>query len=215
MSRSLPDRPNLDRLRREAKSVVKAHRAGDRDVCSALRHIARLSSLSDEQILAETVSLQEAQHALARDYGFRGWTELRDHVEARRAEEARADEEFDRAMRDESVKVRMAALRSLAVRIHPNWSAPVAFGWALAGCAPAVPSSAARLLGPLARDRSWRIRREAVCALAAYVHHRDPKLSAGLEAALQDRSHAVRHAAARALEVRCPGCGDRKRKSHD
>ena len=82
MNPSLFPRPDLKQIKRQAKDLLKAQKAGDRSVCPKLRLIPRLSGMTDEEILSVDVGLQEAQHALAKGYGFRTWTELKQHVEA-------------------------------------------------------------------------------------------------------------------------------------
>ena len=47
MSLSLPDRPNLEQLRKQAKDLLKAHRQGDASACRILRHLARFAAVSD------------------------------------------------------------------------------------------------------------------------------------------------------------------------
>ena len=95
MSKSLPDRPNLDRLKNEAKALLRAQKRGDRSVCEILGRIARLASASDDEILAARISLQEAQHAVAVEYGFESWKELKDRVTGQSAFAARVQEALD------------------------------------------------------------------------------------------------------------------------
>lgn len=71
MSR-LPDRPDLDQLRRQARELLRA--AAD-DVPHA---IDRLRAVSPR------VTLSAAQLALAREYGFQSWTALKAEVDRRR-----------------------------------------------------------------------------------------------------------------------------------
>jgi hypothetical protein len=85
MPKSLPDRPDLDHLKRRAKALLKAHGRRESAVCPTLRHLRRLREASDEAILGARVTLQEIQHALALEHGCLGWADLRDRV-ARRAE---------------------------------------------------------------------------------------------------------------------------------
>ena len=204
MSRRLPDRPDLDHLRREAKALLRTHREGESHACETLRHIARLKELPEAEFATAAVSLQEAQHALARDYGFKNWRALRDEVEARIAPSI---EDLLARLRSERARTRMTALRQLAIRIHPNWEPGTPFGWGLARPANAVPERIEPILERLAEDKSWRIRREAINALAAYAHLDDARVNAALRSALSDPRHAVQHAAARALGSACPGCG--------
>jgi len=76
MPRSLPPNPSIRFLQLEAKDIVKAHKSGDIGCCSTLRYHFRFSRAEDEEILKARVSLQEAQHALALDYGFTSWADL-------------------------------------------------------------------------------------------------------------------------------------------
>ena len=55
MSRELPEKPNLEYLKKQAKELLRSKRHG---------------------------KLAEAQHALANDYGFATWAKLKSHVEA-------------------------------------------------------------------------------------------------------------------------------------
>jgi hypothetical protein len=59
MSRNLPARPNLEFLKKEAKSLLDVLLQGD-----------------------AAAQLADAQHALARDYGFASWPKLKAHVDA-------------------------------------------------------------------------------------------------------------------------------------
>ena len=59
MSRNLPDRPNLEFLKKEAK--------------------ARLAELQQSNAAAQ---LADAQHVLAQEYGFPSWPKLKAHVDA-------------------------------------------------------------------------------------------------------------------------------------
>ena len=51
MSRSLPERPSLEQLRKQAKDLLKAQRQGDASVCPVLRHLPRFAGASDEDVL--------------------------------------------------------------------------------------------------------------------------------------------------------------------
>jgi len=204
MSRRLPDRPDLDHLRKEAKALLRAHREGDPSARQTLRHIARLANLPDSELSTAAVSLQEAQHALARDYGFKHWPALKDEV-ASRAAPTRGD--LLVRLRSARVRTRKMALRQYAMSIHPHWTLGTPFGWGLAQPASTLPEGLEPLYERLTEDPNWRIRREAVSALAAYAHLGDSRVDTALRRALSDSRHAVQHAAARALGAPCPGCG--------
>ena len=68
----LPDRPNLDQLRRQARELL---RAATHNEPSA---VARLGVVSGR------ITLSAAQLALAREYGYRNWPALKVEVERRR-----------------------------------------------------------------------------------------------------------------------------------
>ena len=82
MAHSLPDKPSLEYLRKEAKDLLKAQQGGDRKVCDVFRNLRRFVRAADQEILSAAVSLNEAQFALAMDYGFASWPQLTANVEA-------------------------------------------------------------------------------------------------------------------------------------
>jgi len=73
MSR-LPARPDLDQLRRQARELHRAALAGDADALRTLRQVSG------------NVGLSAAQLAIAREYGFASWPQLKAEVERRRAQ---------------------------------------------------------------------------------------------------------------------------------
>jgi hypothetical protein len=68
----LPDRPDLDQLRRQARELLRAAANGEP---------AALASLG---AVSERVTLSVAQLALAREYGYRSWSTLKAAVVERR-----------------------------------------------------------------------------------------------------------------------------------
>jgi hypothetical protein len=82
---SLPPRPNLDQLKHQAKDLLKSHRAGNARGCVVLRRLPKLADVSDAGLLAAAVTLNDAQFALAKEYGFENWEALKRHVEAQTA----------------------------------------------------------------------------------------------------------------------------------
>src|SRR5690606_35671544 len=77
MSKVLPERPDLDQLKKQAKELLIAVRA------------ARPEALVRAgQENAAAFSLNDAQRVLAREYGFPSWTKLKLHVETRTDEAA-------------------------------------------------------------------------------------------------------------------------------
>lgn len=74
MAKSLPKRPSLSSLRKQAKSLLRDARNGDED---ARARIARHHPKAGERLL-----LRDAQLAIAREYGLPGWRELLGAVES-------------------------------------------------------------------------------------------------------------------------------------
>ena len=69
----LPDRPDLDQLRRQARELLRAAVSGDPAAVARIR------------VISERMTLSTAQQALAREYGCLNWAALRAEVERRRS----------------------------------------------------------------------------------------------------------------------------------
>ena len=81
MTKSLPPKPSIKFLKLEAKSILKAHKLGDSLCCEILRHLKQFKNKSDKEILDSQTSLQEVQFALAMEYGFKNWNDIKVHIE--------------------------------------------------------------------------------------------------------------------------------------
>ena len=73
MSRTLPTRPSLEHLKKQAKALLRDFTAGDAEAVAAF---------GPRRPGAAPPKLADAQHALARAYGFASWTTLKQHVES-------------------------------------------------------------------------------------------------------------------------------------
>ena len=81
--RSLPPRPDLDHLKKQAKDLLKAHRSAEPEALVRFREsVPRLSEAADTEVLQAKLSLRDAQLVIAREYGFKSWHELKRHVES-------------------------------------------------------------------------------------------------------------------------------------
>jgi len=80
-SRKLPDRPNLEQLKKQAKSLLNDAQAGDSDALARFRALPAFSAAA--AISPHALALHDAQSVIAREYGFTSWNALRDEVEAR------------------------------------------------------------------------------------------------------------------------------------
>lgn len=77
MAKTLPLRPNLEQLKKQAKDLQKEYKSGDANAYERIRlHLPRLAEKSDEEMLNERFVLQDAQHVIARLYGFSSWDML-------------------------------------------------------------------------------------------------------------------------------------------
>ena len=72
MSKQLPDRPNLDHLRKQAKELIASYRRGDHE---AIERFKQLPGKTGRP------ALHDAQSVVAREYGFDSWRKLVGHVE--------------------------------------------------------------------------------------------------------------------------------------
>ncbi len=86
MTRLLPLRANLENLKKQGKKLLRSHKQGNRKSVPVLKLLSRFSKASPEEILGSQLSLQEVQHAIALEYGFKKWTDLRNHIEAQQRE---------------------------------------------------------------------------------------------------------------------------------
>jgi ankyrin repeat protein len=75
MSRELPAKPNLEHLKKQAKELLHQFQRGDAVAIERFRSLASLSALASPK-------LADAQHIIARDYGFASWPKLKEHVES-------------------------------------------------------------------------------------------------------------------------------------
>ena len=71
---TLPERPSLEQLRKQAKDLLRDARGGD---ASALARIAA----SARSAPGDRITLADAQLAIARGYGLPSWPKLVHHVE--------------------------------------------------------------------------------------------------------------------------------------
>lgn len=86
-TRRLPQHPNLEQLRKQAKDLLKQYRAGD---SAAIVEVERFERRPDPSAFA----LNDAQRVLARAYGYESWPKLKAFVDgvsvARFAEAAKS-----------------------------------------------------------------------------------------------------------------------------
>jgi ankyrin repeat protein len=93
----LPNRPNLEQLKKQAKSLLHAAQAQEP---AALQRFAVLPACADKsaaELGALGLALHDAQSVIAREHGFVSWNALREEVEARTLSFDAAVDEFIRS----------------------------------------------------------------------------------------------------------------------
>jgi ankyrin repeat protein len=75
MSRELPAKPNLEYLKKQAKEFLHDIQQRQPDAVERFRALASDST-------PDTAKLADAQHLLAREYGFPSWPKLKEHVDS-------------------------------------------------------------------------------------------------------------------------------------
>src|SRR5258708_5596093 len=96
MPYELPARPNLEQLKKQAKSLLPAAHAHDGDALRRFAALPAFSGKSTDEIEAADLALHDAQSVIAREYGFPSWPALREEVEARTLSFGEAVDEFIR-----------------------------------------------------------------------------------------------------------------------
>lgn len=81
MTPQLPERPNLEQLKRQAKDLLRAARARDAAALARLRTLPAFARQRDDAALAASVALHDAQSVIAREHGTPSWTALVARVE--------------------------------------------------------------------------------------------------------------------------------------
>jgi Ankyrin repeats (many copies) len=95
--RTLPDRPNLEQLKKQAKSLLHAAQANDPAALARFAELPAFAHKAPEELAALAPALHDAQSVIARELGFPSWTSLREEVEARTLSVDQAVEEFIRS----------------------------------------------------------------------------------------------------------------------
>jgi ankyrin repeat protein len=91
-SQQLPERANLAQLKKQAKTLLHAARAKDPDALQRFQAFPALAALAS----TESLALHDAQFVIAREYGFKSWKQLREHIEEQSLSFAAALDEFIR-----------------------------------------------------------------------------------------------------------------------
>jgi hypothetical protein len=78
----LPNRLNLDHLKKQAKELIRLYRARDAAAMARFRStLPATAGLSNEDLSTRGLRLHDAQSCLAREHGFASWPDLKRYVE--------------------------------------------------------------------------------------------------------------------------------------
>ena len=174
-SQTLPDRPNLEQLKKQAKSLLHAARAKEPAALQRFQVLPTLARKSLNELQIADLALHYAQSVIAREHGFKSWNELREHVEERTLSFASAVEEFVRCATG-SAPTR--AMRLLAM--HPGIAHASVQAELVLGDADGVRARLEKDPG-LARQpggiQNWE---PLLYACHTCLHHHAPERAAGL-----------------------------------
>src|SRR5215510_11988509 len=115
--RRLPVRPNLDQLHRQARELLRAIQAGDRDA------IAELREYHSESIDPSAAKLADAQLVLARSYDASSWTRL---VHAVRLADAICRDDAN-AVRELVTSNATLLHEDVLIRTDSHWGPPLTY----------------------------------------------------------------------------------------
>lgn len=82
---TLPERPSLEHLRKQAKDLLALYRRQDASAFERLRRsLPSARREGDSALSARQLRLHDMLSCIAREYGFTSWAELKNHVEVQR-----------------------------------------------------------------------------------------------------------------------------------
>jgi hypothetical protein len=78
----LPNRLNLDHLKKQAKELIRLYRSRDQAAMARFRStLPATAGLSNEDLSSRGLRLHDAQSCIAREHGFASWPDLKRYVE--------------------------------------------------------------------------------------------------------------------------------------
>ena len=80
-TQQLPERPNLEQLKRQAKDLLRSAHQKDLAALARFRSLPTLTEKSDADLIHFNFALHDAQSVIARELGFASWNTLRERVE--------------------------------------------------------------------------------------------------------------------------------------
>src|SRR5690348_2686917 len=148
----LPERSDLDQLKRQAKDLLRSAKSGQPEALARFRTLPAYARETDDR-LAATVALHDAHSVIARELGFLSWKALLERVEELTLEFDAAIVQFVEA----ATEVQPARAERL-FRLHPRMANADFHAALVLGVAPRVESRLAedpRLAARAGGPRSW------------------------------------------------------------
>jgi ankyrin repeat protein len=176
-SQQLPDHPNLEHLKKQAKSLLQRARANDRAELERFRILPQFSAKPVVALEAMGLALHDAQSVIAREYGFKSWNELRDYVEERSLTFAAAVDEFVRCATGGAAA---RAFRLLA--LHPAIAQANLYTQLVLGDAAAVEARLAKQPELATQTGGLQEWEPLLYVCHTYLHHEKPEKAADLVA---------------------------------
>ncbi len=99
-ARQLPERPNLEQLKRLAKDLLRDARVRDAGAVARFRILPAYARAADPDLARAPLALHDAQSVIAREHGFDSWNALRERVEELTFEFGAAVDQFIQAATD-------------------------------------------------------------------------------------------------------------------
>jgi ankyrin repeat protein len=176
-SQQLPERPSLEQLKKQAKSLLHAARAKEPAALERFRMLPTLASRSAADLGGMSLALHDAQSVVAREHGFKSWNDMREHIEERSLSFAAAVEELVRCA---TGGASARALRLLA--LHPSIARASLYTELVLGDAPAVEARLEKdpaIVNAAGGVQNWE---PLLYVCHTCLHHGSPERTAGLVA---------------------------------
>ena len=99
-AKQLPERPNLDQLKHQAKDLLRDAHARQGEALARFRILPAFAQRKEDDLARMPLGLHDAQSVVAREYGFDSWNDLRERVEELTFEFETAETAFIEAATD-------------------------------------------------------------------------------------------------------------------
>jgi ankyrin repeat protein len=123
----LPERPNLEQLKKQAKSLLHASQNQDPTALERFHAV-----FADRSLTRDTLALHDAQFVIAREYGFKSWNDLRDEIAERSLSFSAAVDEFVRCATGDAKDRALRLLARHGAVAHANLFTELVLGDAAA-----------------------------------------------------------------------------------